>query len=154
MRAIVQRVFSGHVEVGGQVVGRCGKGLAVFAGAHFDDTIAEARKMADRIAGLRIFNDAEGKINLSLRDLHAAGEAAGVLAISNFTVYGDASKNRRPSFVEAAPFEKGRELFDELVEELRRLGCPTETGEFGADMQVHLVNDGPVTLVLDVSAKK
>jgi D-aminoacyl-tRNA deacylase len=155
----VQRVFSASVEVEGQVVGRCGKGMLVFAGAHVSDGEAEAAKLADRVMGLRIFADEAGKMNLSMRDLLGRGHperstepvaGCGVLAISNFTVFGDASKNRRPSFVEAAPFERGKELFDRFVEELRALGCPVETGVFGADMQVTAVNDGPVTLILEV----
>jgi len=151
MRAIVQRVFSGAVEVEGQVVGRCGKGLAVFAAAHVTDTEAEAMKLADRVAGVRLFNDENGKINLSLRDLQARGEDVGVLAVSNFTVYGDGSKNRRPSFIEAAAFDRGKELFDRFVEELRKLDISTDTGVFGADMKVSLVNDGPVTLILEAT---
>ena len=154
MRAVVQRVFSASVEVDGEVVGRCGKGLLVFAGAHMSDTVQEAAKLADRLVGLRIFNDEQGKINLSLRDLQANRESVGVLAISNFTVYGDASKNRRPSFVEAAPYEKGEELFNRFVSSMKDLGCPVETGLFGADMKVSAVNDGPVTLILDVNARE
>ena len=152
MRAIIQRVFEASVEVGGQVVGRCGKGFVVLAGAHIFDTETEAAKMADRILGVRLFNDEAGKINLSLRQLMAAGEEVGILAISNFTVYGDASENRRPSFVQAAPYEKGKELFDRFVEGLQE-ECPTQTGVFGADMKVSLVNDGPVTIVIDVDVK-
>ena len=154
MRAVVQRVFSASVEVEGKVVGECGKGLLVFAGARHSDSKREAEKMADRILGVRIFNDEQGKINLSLRDLQSRGEHVGVLAISNFTVYGDASKNRRPSFVEAAPYERGEEVFSTLLEEMRKAGCPVETGVFGADMKVLAENDGPVTLILDVDAKE
>ena len=154
MRAVVQRVFSASVEVEGKIVGQCGKGLLVFAGAHVSDTEQESKKLADRVVGLRIFNDDQGKINLSLRDLQAKGEAVGVLAISNFTVYGDASKNRRPSFVGAAPYERGEELFNRFVSSLKDLGCPVETGVFGADMKVTAENDGPVTLILDVDTKE
>lgn len=153
MRAVVQRIFSGSVEVDGEVVGRCGRGLLVLAGAHQNDTEAEAAKMADRVLGLRIFNDEAGKMNLSLRDLQSAGEPVSVLAVSNFTVYGDASKNRRPSFIEAAPYERGKELFDSFVKAVGEMGFPVQTGVFGADMKVSLVNDGPVTLILDVDAK-
>jgi D-aminoacyl-tRNA deacylase len=149
MRAVVQRVLSASVEVEGEVVGRCGKGLLVFVGAHLLDSQHEAEKMANRMFGLRIFNDEQGKINLSLKDLEGKGEEVGVLAISNFTVYGDASKNRRPSFTEAAPYEKGEELFNRFVFSLKSLGCPVETGVFGADMRVTALNDGPVTLILD-----
>ena len=154
MRAVVHRVFSASVEVEGKIVGQCGKGLLVFAGAHVSDTEQESKKLADRVVGLRIFNDDQGKINLSLRDLQAKGEAVGVLAISNFTVYGDASKNRRPSFVGAASYERGEELFNRFVSSLKDLGCPVETGVFGADMKVMAENDGPVTLILDVDTKE
>ncbi|HRK22327.1 MAG TPA: D-aminoacyl-tRNA deacylase [Fimbriimonadaceae bacterium] len=150
MKAVVQRAFAASVEVEGEVIGEMAKGLVVFLGAHQDDTDADAAKMADRVVGLRIFSDEEGKMNLSLRDLWARDEQAGVLAISNFTLYGDASKNRRPSFITAAPYDEGNRLFERFVEELRRLDCPVETGVFGADMKVRLVNDGPVTLILEV----
>jgi D-tyrosyl-tRNA(Tyr) deacylase len=153
MRAVVQRVLSASVEVEGKLVGSCGRGLLVLLGAHFSDTEHEAEKMADRVLGLRIFGDAEGKMNLSLRDIVASGESAGVLAVSNFTVYGDASKNRRPSFVEAAPYEQGEELFHRFCKALREMGAQVETGIFGADMKVSALNDGPVTLILEVNAK-
>ena len=153
MRAIIQRVTSATVRVDGQVVGRCKKGLLALVGAHVADTDLQAVKMADKVLGLRIFNDADGKMNLSLRDLQGLGEGVGVLAISNFTIYGDTVKNRRPSFVEAAPYEVGKRLFDRFVLALKQEGCPTETGVFGAQMDVKLVNDGPVTLILDVDAK-
>ncbi len=149
MKAVVQRVSEAVVAVDGRDVGHCGKGLVVLVAAHRDDRPSEADRMADRIWGMRIFGDAEGRMNLSLKDLAAAGEPVGVLAVSNFTVYGDASQ-RRPSFVAAAPYAQGQELFERMVETLRALGCPVETGEFGAQMDVRLVNDGPVTLVVDV----
>lgn len=147
MRAVVQRVTEARVSVDGEVVGRCGPGLAVFVGAHRDDDAERAAKMADRVWGLRILADQEGKMNLALRDLEPPG--GGVLAISNFTVYGETAKNRRPSFVEAAPYEQGRALFESFVASLRGLGCSVETGVFGAHMDVSLVNDGPVTLILE-----
>jgi D-tyrosyl-tRNA(Tyr) deacylase len=135
------------------VVGACGVGLVAFIGAKKGDTRANAKRLADRIVGLRIFNDESGKMNLSLRDLEPdrarAPDDDQVLAVSNFTVYGDAWKSRRPSFIEAAGYEEGRELFDACVEEMRTLGYRIATGEFGAMMQVHVVNDGPVTIVLD-----
>lgn len=144
MRANVQRVLSAEVRVEGAVVGACGIGLLVFVAAHKDDTDKDANKMADRIAGIRIFNDAEGKMNLALKDVGGS-----VLAVSNFTLYGEAMKSRRPSFLQAASYERGAELFNEFVSLLRGLGIIVETGVFGADMQVSLVNDGPVTLSLD-----
>lgn len=145
MRAVVQRVLSASVVVEGTVVGRIGPGLLVLVGAHKDDTESNAFKLANRIAGLRIFNDDAGKMNLSMAD---AG-AMSVLAVSNFTVYGDAIASRRPSFISAAPFEQGRELFEAFVKALEVEGIQVETGKFGADMKVSLVNDGPVTLVID-----
>lgn len=145
MRAVVQRVSEASVNVDGATVGRCGVGLLVLVAAHRDDTEANADKMADRVAGLRIFGDAEGKMNLSLADVEGS-----VLAISNFTLYGDATKNRRPSFIEAAGYADGERLFEAFVAALVRRGVPVETGVFGAHMDVTLVNDGPVTIVLDV----
>jgi D-tyrosyl-tRNA(Tyr) deacylase len=142
VRAIVQRVSSALVSVEGKVVGEIGTGLLALVGAHKDDTEQNAKKLADRVAGLRIFNDADGKMNLPLP------QTAAVLAVSNFTVYGDPSQ-RRPSFTAAASYEHGQELFDLFVDELKRLGVKTETGVFGADMQVELTNDGPVTLLVD-----
>jgi D-aminoacyl-tRNA deacylase len=151
MRAIIQRVLSASVAVDGKVVGQCTHGLLLLVGVHRDDTKAEAKKLAEKIAGLRIFNDLEGKMNLSLKDFDPFLQ---VLAISNFTVYGDARKQRRPSFMESAPFEPGKAMFDAFVSFLRHDGIHVETGEFGADMQVSLVNDGPVTIVLDVDPSK
>ena len=151
MRAIIQRVLSASVAVDGKVVGQCGNGLMLLVGIHRDDSEAESKKMAEKIAGLRIFNDLEGKMNLGLKDFDPFLE---VLAISNFTVYGDARKQRRPSFMESAPFEPGKALFDLIISFLMQEGIQVETGEFGADMQVSLVNDGPVTIVLDVEASK
>lgn len=145
MRAVVQRVSEASVTVDGAVVGRCGIGLLVLVAAHRDDTEANADKLAGRIAGLRIFGDAEGKMNLSLADVEGS-----VLAISNFTLYGDATKNRRPSFIESAPYADGERLYETFVAALERRGVPVETGVFGAHMDVSLVNDGPVTIVLDV----
>ena len=151
MRAIIQRVLSASVAVDGKVVGQCGNGLMLLVGIHRDDSEAESKKMAEKIAGLRIFNDLEGKMNLGLKDFDPFLE---VLAISNFTVYGDDRKQRRPSFMESASFEPGKLLFDHFVVSLQAEGIRVETGEFGADMQVSLVNDGPVTIVFDVEASK
>lgn len=144
MRAIVQRVRQASVTVSGAVVGEIGEGLLLLVGVHRDDTEADAIKLADRVAGLRIFNDADGKMNLALdRDRQA------VLAVSNFTVYGETTKNRRPSFTESAPYDVGRELFGRFVDALGDLGVQTSAGVYGTDMQVALVNDGPVTVILD-----
>lgn len=149
MRAVVQRVQHAQVMVDGRVVGACGQGLCLLVAAHRDDTEADAEKLANRTANLRTFSDADGKMNLSILDLAASGAVVGVLAVSNFTVYGDAAKQRRPSFVQAAPFEEGHKLFEFFVARLRATGIPVETGVFGAHMEVTLVNDGPVTLILE-----
>lgn len=144
MRAVVQRVSSASVSVDGKVVGSCGVGLLVLVAAHREDTESNAAKLADRVKGLRIFNDGEGKMNLALTDVGGS-----VLAVSNFTVYGETSKNRRPSFISSAPYEEGERLFDAFVASLRGLGIEVQTGIFGAHMDVSLVNDGPVTVIVE-----
>ena len=154
MRAIVQRVTSATVHVSDREVGRCDFGLLLLVGVHKSDTKVEAEKLASKLLTLRIFNDHEGKMNLSLldfKDSHGNPEAS-ILAVSNFTVYGDASKQRRPSFTESAGFEHARGLFDYFVEMLKESGLSVQTGEFGADMRVTLINSGPVTLLVDVDA--
>jgi len=145
MKAVVQRVSEARVVVEGQIVGACDSGLLVLVSAHRDDTELEAGKMAQRIVKLRIFNDKQGKMNLSLTDVQGS-----VLAVPNFTVYGETAKNRRPSFTDAAPYEQGQVLFERLVTELRALRCRVQTGTFGAHMSVSLCNDGPVTVILEV----
>ena len=139
------------VTVGGREVGRCGPGLLLLVGVHRDDEKDNARKLAEKVMGLRIFNDEAGKMNLAIRDFPdgRGGYELEILAVSNFTVYGEA-KGRRPAFTLSAPYGTARERFEEFASELRLLGVSTQTGEFGADMRVSLVNDGPVTLVLDV----
>lgn len=144
MRAVVQRVSEARVTVEGAVVGHVGVGFMVLVGAHKEDTEADAALLADRVAGTRLFNDADGKINLSLADVGGT-----VLAISQFTLYGEGMKNRRPSFIQAAGFEPGKHLFDTFVRELRAKGISVETGVFGSEMQIRQVNEGPVTLILD-----
>lgn len=144
MRAIVQRVSSASVRVDGRVVGSCQVGYVVLVAALRSDTTVNAEKMADRVRGLRVFNDEAGKMNLALADVGGS-----VLAISNFTVAGDATKNRRPSFIDAASFEDGKLLFDAFVEALRGMGVGVETGLFGAHMDVELVSDGPVTVIVE-----
>ena len=152
MRAVVQRCSSASVEVSGQIVGRCGQGVVVLVGAGQNDTESTAKKMADRVWGMRIFPDGEGKMNLNLAkylldkksDVHA-----NVLVVSNFTLYGDTSQ-RRLSFSGAAPYADGERLYDRFVNELRSLGAIVETGVYGADMQVDMVNDGPVTLIIEI----
>ena len=144
MRAVVQRVTSARVIVDGSVTGEIGNGLVVLLGVGRDDTSAIATSMAEKIANLRIFEDHERKMNRSLLD--AKGSA---LVVSQFTLYGDARGQRRPSFVAAAPPEQAKKLYEEFGEALRRLGITVATGVFGAMMSVELVNEGPVTILLD-----
>lgn len=144
MRAIIQRVKEARVEVEGEVVGRIGEGMLILVGAGKDDTEEDAEYLAEKIIGLRIFEDAEGKMNLSLTD--TGGE---VLVVSQFTLYGDCRKGRRPSFDKAAPPELAEELYELFVREIRERGVNVETGKFRAMMDVHLINWGPVTLMLD-----
>jgi D-tyrosyl-tRNA(Tyr) deacylase len=144
MRAVVQRVTQARVRVDGQVTGEIGAGIVALVGVARTDTEAAARQLAEKIAGLRLFNDAEGKMNLSLQDVGGA-----VLAISQFTLYGDTRKGRRPSFDRAAPAEQARALYETFVAALRAVGVKVETGVFQAMMEVELVNAGPVTLLLD-----
>jgi D-tyrosyl-tRNA(Tyr) deacylase len=141
---VVQRVASARVRVGETVVGAIGPGLLVLAGVANDDGPDDIRYLAGKIGDLRVFEDDEGKMNRSVRD---AGGA--VLVVSQFTLYGDARRGRRPSFDAAAPAEIGRIVFEALVRELRLTGLRVETGTFQAHMQVDLVNDGPVTILLD-----
>jgi D-tyrosyl-tRNA(Tyr) deacylase len=140
MRAIVQRVTSASVSVDGQTVSSIGPGLLILLGVHEADDEAAADKVADKLQALRIFEDGDGRMNLSVRDVE--GE---ILCVSNFTVYGDTRRGNRPSFTEAARPERAEELYERVR---RRLGA--EGGVFGARMQVELVNDGPVTLVTDL----
>jgi D-tyrosyl-tRNA(Tyr) deacylase len=144
MRVVLQRVSRARVTVEGRVTGEIGRGLLLLAGFTDADTEDTLRWMADKVAGLRVFTDAEGKMNLSVEETGGA-----VLLVSQFTLYGDARKGRRPSFVEAARPEVAVPLYERFVALLRAAGLPVETGEFGAMMEVELVNDGPVTLVLE-----
>jgi D-tyrosyl-tRNA(Tyr) deacylase len=144
MRAVVQRVLRSSVTVDGEIVGQIERGLLVLLGVHRNDTPEQARWLADKVAGLRIFQDADGKMNVSVQD--AGG---GVLAVSQFTLYGDCQKGRRPSFIDAAQPETAQPLYEQFTNHLRALGIPVATGRFGADMQVELVNDGPVTIIID-----
>ena len=146
MRAVIQRVSRAQVSVGEEIVGRIGPGLLVLLGVGKGDTQADADYLANKIIGLRIFEDQDGKMNLSLAETHGS-----VLAVSQFTLYGDVRKGRRPSFDEAAPPQLARELYDYFVAKIREGGITCETGWFQATMQVELVNDGPVTILLDSS---
>ena len=145
MRVVLQRVKSASVAVEDEIISEVGPGLLLFVGVAVSDREAEADWLAEKLAGLRIFNDEEGKMNLSVRDV--GGE---VLAVSQFTLLADTKKGKRPSFVGAAPPEEAEPLFDYLCERLRAAGVVSvKTGSFGAMMSVALVNDGPVTIVLE-----
>jgi len=147
VKAVVQRVSRAEVRVEGQTVARIGTGLLVLVGVARDDSPADVRWMADKLVHVRIFDDAEGKLNHSVSDVGGA-----LLLVSQFTLLGDCRKGRRPSFVAAAPAAQATALYDQLIEEIRTLGVPVETGRFGAMMQVELVNEGPVTVILDSRA--
>ena len=144
MRAVLQRVTRARVLVEGSVAGEIGPGLVALIAVGREDTGATASSMAEKIVNLRIFGDEQGKMNRSLLD---AGGA--VLAVSQFTLYGDARGQRRPSFIQAAPPEQGRALYEEFVRALRGLGVTVATGVFQTHMSVEIVNDGPVTILLD-----
>ena len=144
MRAVVQRVARARVSVGDRVTGDCGPGVLVLLGIAPSDGAAEVAWLADKVANLRIFNDDDGKMNLSLLD---TGGAA--LVVSQFTLYGDARKGRRPSFIRAAQGPEAEALYEDVVAAFRGLEIETATGEFGAMMDVELVNAGPVTILLD-----
>ena len=144
MRCVVQEVKCASVTVAGEEVGAIGRGFMVLAGAEDGDTEADACYCADKIAGLRVFDDGEGKMNLSLSDVGGS-----VLMVSQFTLLGDARHGRRPSFIRAARPEAAEPLFELLCEEVRRRGVHVETGRFRTHMEVSLVNDGPTTILLD-----
>lgn len=144
MRAVIQRVRHSSVTVNDEVIGAIGLGVMVLLGVDVDDEESDAVYMADKIVGLRIFNDDDGKFNRSLLDV--GGE---VLLVSQFTLHGDCRKGRRPSFIKAARPEKAVPLYEKVGELLRAKGITVATGEFGAHMEVALLNDGPVTLMLD-----
>jgi D-tyrosyl-tRNA(Tyr) deacylase len=144
MRAVVQRVNRAQVEVNQEIVGQIGLGLLVLLGIGRDDTEHGASYLAEKIAGLRIFEDEHGKMNRSVKDVGGA-----VLAVSQFTLYGDVRGGKRPSFDAAAPAEKARHLYEFFVEQIRAAGLRCETGRFQEMMEVDLVNSGPVTILLD-----
>ena len=144
MRAVVQRVSRATVSVGDEVTGEIGVGLLVLLGVGVGDTRAEADYVVGKIVGLRIFEDAAGKMNLAVADVGGA-----VLVVSQFTLYGDVRRGKRPSFDAAAPPEQARELYEYFVEKVRAAGLRCETGRFRETMRVELVNEGPVTILLD-----
>ena len=147
MRAVVQRVKRASVTVGGEVAGRIEKGLLVLLGVGRDDTDTAAGYLAEKVAGLRIFEDGDGKMNFSVAEVSGA-----VLVVSQFTLYGDVRRGKRPSFDDAAPPQHARRLYELFAERIRAAGLRCETGRFQEMMDVELVNDGPVTILLD-SAK-
>ena len=144
MRAVLTRVNSASVTIAGQVVGQIGKGFLILLGVGPNDTEKECRYLAEKALGLRIFTDDQDKMNLGLADVDGQ-----VLVVSQFTLYGNCRKGRRPSFVEAAGPELGNRLYEQFLKDCTDLGYSPQHGQFGADMQVASVNDGPVTLILD-----
>ena len=144
MRAVVQRVSRAQVSVNGEITGQIGLGLLLLLGVARDDAEADATYLAEKIIGLRVFEDDAGKMNHSVQEV-----VGSVLAVSQFTLYGDSRRGKRPSFDDAAPPEKARQLYDFFVAQIRAAGLRCETGRFQETMQVELVNDGPVTILLD-----
>lgn len=144
MRAVIQRVSRAQVAVNGEIVGQIGPGLLVLLGVSRDDNEADAVYLAEKIAGLRIFDDEHGRMNRSVQEVGGS-----VLAVSQFTLYGDVRRGKRPSFDEAAPPENAKQLYEFFVEKIRSTGLRCETGRFQAMMQVELTNEGPVTILLD-----
>jgi D-tyrosyl-tRNA(Tyr) deacylase len=147
MRIVLQRVTRASVSIEGRVAGSIGRGFLLLAGFHTTDTTEQADWLAAKVAGLRLFPDADGKMNLGLAEVDGA-----VLVVSQFTLYGDIERGRRPSFIDAARPEIAIPLYERFLAQLRAAGLRVESGEFGADMQVDLLNDGPVTLILERSA--
>ncbi len=144
MRAVVQRVSRASVTIADETVGAIGPGLLILLGVTHTDTADSARWLAEKIAGLRIFNDADGKMNRDLADFGGA-----MLIVSQFTLYGDSRKGKRPSFIDAAPPAVAIPVYEEFINSVKGLGITVATGRFGADMKVELVNDGPVTLIVE-----
>ena len=144
MRAVVQRVARASVVIDGETVGSIGVGLAVLLGVTHDDTPERAVWLAEKVVGLRIFNDADGKMNRDLIEVNGA-----MLIVSQFTLYGDCRKGKRPSFIDAAPPAIAIPLYEAFINGVKALGVPVATGRFGADMKVELINDGPVTLIVE-----
>lgn len=144
MRAVVQRVTRGSVTVDHEIVGSIGRGFVVLLGIASDDTSEDVNQLAEKVVGLRVFDDPDGKMNLSLGEVGGA-----MLVVSQFTLLGDCRKGRRPSFIAAARPELARELYGSFIAEVRGCGIQVETGTFQAHMEVSLVNDGPITLLLD-----
>jgi len=144
VKALIQRVKSAQVRVDSEIIGEIGVGWLVLLGVARGDSGAETMKLVDKITGLRLFPDAEGRFNLSVLDVSGS-----ILVVSQFTLYADCSRGRRPSFTDAAEPEKANQLYEQFIGELRMKNLPVATGRFGADMEISLVNDGPVTILLD-----
>ena len=144
MRAVLTRVKSASVTIDGEVVGKIGQGFLILLGVGPNDTEKECRYLAEKALGLRVFEDENGKMNLGLEAVH--GE---VMVVSQFTLYGNCRKGRRPSFTDAAGPALGEKLYEQFLKECERLGYPPQHGRFGADMKVESINDGPITLILD-----
>jgi D-aminoacyl-tRNA deacylase len=144
MRVVLQRVSTARVTIEGRMVGSIGRGFCLLVGFTHSDTEAQVNWMAEKVAGLRLFSDVAGKMNLGLAEVGGA-----VLVVSQFTLYGDAAKGRRPSFIDAARPELAIPLYEHFLKAFESLGVNVAAGEFGADMQVEIHNDGPVTLILD-----
>jgi len=154
LRAVIQRVTEASVTVEDEIVGKIGRGFLVLLGVGQGDGDAEATLLARKIAGLRVFADGDGKMNLSLGELSRAAGEGKVLAVSQFTLYADVRKGRRPSFVHAAPPDEGKRLYERFCAALQQEDVEVERGIFQAEMQVALVNDGPVTIVIDTAELK
>ena len=144
MRAVLTRVKSASVEIDGQIVGQIGQGFLILLGVGPEDNEEKCRYLCEKALGLRVFEDENGKMNKSLADVNGQ-----VLVVSQFTLYGNCRKGRRPSFTDAAGPELGNQLYEKFLSICEELGCPPQHGQFGADMKVASVNDGPVTLILD-----
>jgi len=150
MKAVLQRVTQARVEIAGEIVGQIGAGLLVLVCAERGDSEIQADKLLAKILKLRIFSDDAGKMNRSVQDLDGQGACGGLLIVSQFTLAADASGGNRPGFTSAAPPDEGRRLYDYFVAQARAAHPQVETGQFAADMQIHLINDGPVTIPLQV----
>jgi D-tyrosyl-tRNA(Tyr) deacylase len=145
MRVVIQRVKKARTKVGGKIVGEIGQGLLVLLAVHQNDKESVVQKMAEKVINLRIFGDKDDKMNLSVKDI--GGE---IMVVSQFTLYGNCQKGNRPSFIESAKPEKAILFYEKFVKYIREQGIKVETGEFGAQMSVELVNDGPVTIIIDL----
>ncbi|ALS37456.1 D-tyrosyl-tRNA(Tyr) deacylase [Enterococcus rotai] len=148
MRAVIQRVTQAEVVIEQQSVGKIGQGFMILLGIHESDTIEDVAYLVRKISKLRVFEDDGGKMNLSLQEINGS-----ILSVSQFTLYADTKKGNRPSFIEAARPEVAIPLYEQFNKQLKELAIPVETGEFGADMKVSLINDGPVTIIIDTKDK-